>query len=235
MAETKTAATTAAAEPNSNDPLRVYLRKMGTVPLLTREGEVELAKRIEEGTNTVRDSLFDSPVVVDELTLMQEKLSENRLRARELLNVEADDDTFDEETASNSLVEQIEKIKRTARRRAPLVKERIGASDDRSAKIDKSVKKLKTDLYKLLKALNFNKRAIDRMAQSLKNKAMQPFSEDLGISHEEYTELRGHAKVVRQGERRAQRGERNEVRQIGGRPQGRAEPARKCGGNAGSR
>src|SRR6478736_7082261 len=72
-------------EPNSNDPLRVYLRKMGTVPLLTREGEVELAKRIEEGTNAVRDALFSSSVVIEELTRMGEQLAESRLRARELL------------------------------------------------------------------------------------------------------------------------------------------------------
>src|SRR6187431_653173 len=117
-------------EPNSNDPLRVYLRKMGTVPLLTREGEVELAKRIEEGTNAVRDALFESNVVIDELTVIQEKLQENRLRARELLNVEADDDTFDEEAASASLVEQIEKIKRASRRRAPLQKEKLETTDE---------------------------------------------------------------------------------------------------------
>ena len=109
------------AEPNSNDPLRVYLRKMGTVPLLTREGEVELAKRIEEGTNAVRDALFASNVVIEELTRMGEQLAENRLRARELLNVEADDDSFDEEAACNLLIEQIDKIKRAAKRRGPLI------------------------------------------------------------------------------------------------------------------
>jgi RNA polymerase primary sigma factor len=192
-------------EPNSNDPLRVYLRKMGTVPLLTREGEVELAKRIEEGTNAVRDALFDSQVAIDELVTIQERLQENRLRARELLNVEADDDTFDEETASAQLVEQIEKIKRTARRRGQLEKEVWSGDELRKSKADKSLKKLKSDVYKLLLQLNFNKRAIDKMAQALKHKAMLEPSEDNGIGIDEHKELRTHAKTIRSGERRAQR------------------------------
>ncbi|HSC85658.1 MAG TPA: RNA polymerase sigma factor RpoD [Polyangiaceae bacterium] len=193
-------------EPNSNDPLRVYLRKMGTVPLLTREGEVELAKRIEEGTNAVRDALFESSVVIDELTVIQEKLQENRLRARELLNVEADDDTFDEEAAAATLVEQIEKIKRAARRRGPLQKEKLETTDEaKGPKVEKSLQKLQADLYKLMLDLNFNKRAIDKMAQALKAKAMVSPSVDNDVSPEEHAHLRKLSKIVGSGERRAQR------------------------------
>ena len=47
----------------TNDPVRMYLREMGTVPLLTREGEIELARRIERGQKGVRKSLSRSPVV----------------------------------------------------------------------------------------------------------------------------------------------------------------------------
>jgi RNA polymerase primary sigma factor len=205
MAQTESTAPASTVESNSNDPLRVYLRKMGTVPLLTREGEVDLAKRIEEGTNKVRDALFESNVVVDELTIIGEKLAENRMRARELLNVEADDDSFDEEVASASLVEQIEKIKRTARRRFPLQKERIGADESRMAKIDKSLKKIQSDLYKLLLALNFNKRALDRMAQQLKARSLIAPTPDNEVTEEEYRELGRLAKIVRQGERKAQK------------------------------
>jgi len=178
---------------------------MGTVPLLTREGEVDLAKRIEEGTNKVRDALFESSVVIDELAIVAEKLSESRMRARELLNVEADDDSFDEEVASASLVEQIEKIKRTARRRAPLLKERLTADEERTSKIEKSLKKLQNDLYKLLMALNFNKRALDRMAQQLKARSLIAPSPDNEVTEEDYQELGRLSKLVRQGERKAQR------------------------------
>src|SRR5690606_25917067 len=123
-------------------------------PLLTREGEVELAKRIEEGTNAVRDALFSSTVIIDELTRTSEQLQENRVRARELLNVEADDDSFDEEAAANHLIEQIDKIKRVAKRRGPLPNGR--PADARQAKAH-------AELTKLLLDLNLNKRTIDKI------------------------------------------------------------------------
>ena len=52
----------------ANDPVRMYLREMGTVPLLTRDGEVEIAKRIERGQLTVLKVLSRSPVIVREIT-----------------------------------------------------------------------------------------------------------------------------------------------------------------------
>ncbi|MDA2927306.1 RNA polymerase sigma factor RpoD, partial [Acidobacteria bacterium AH-259-G07] len=58
---------TAQSLEKTNDPVRMYLREMGTVPLLTREGEVEIAKRIEKGQRTVIKALSRSPVVVAEI------------------------------------------------------------------------------------------------------------------------------------------------------------------------
>ena len=51
----------------TNDPVRMYLREMGTVPLLTREGEVEIAKRIERGQLNVLKTLSRSPIVIQAL------------------------------------------------------------------------------------------------------------------------------------------------------------------------
>jgi RNA polymerase primary sigma factor len=55
----------------TNDPVRMYLREMGTVPLLTREGEVEIAKRIERGQNRVLKALSRSPIVIRELLALR--------------------------------------------------------------------------------------------------------------------------------------------------------------------
>src|SRR5215468_2442883 len=58
----------------TNDPVRMYLREMGTVPLLTREGEIELAKRIERGQNAVRKALSRSPLVIQEILALEQRI-----------------------------------------------------------------------------------------------------------------------------------------------------------------
>ena len=63
----------------TNDPVRMYLREMGTVPLLTREGEVEIAKRIERGQNNVMKAMSRSPIIIREIHKLGEELkSEGR-------------------------------------------------------------------------------------------------------------------------------------------------------------
>ena len=64
----------AAALEKTNDPVRMYLREMGTVPLLTREGEVEIAKRIERGQNNVLKAISRSPIVIQELLTVAKDL-----------------------------------------------------------------------------------------------------------------------------------------------------------------
>ena len=69
----------------SNDPVRLYLRKMGSVSLLTREGEVEIAKRIEEGEKEVMRAVLDCKVAVNHLLDIGPRLKEGKLRIREVL------------------------------------------------------------------------------------------------------------------------------------------------------
>ncbi|HLH18200.1 MAG TPA: RNA polymerase sigma factor RpoD [Bryobacteraceae bacterium] len=70
-----------------NDPVRMYLREMGTVPLLTREGEVEIARRIERGQNTVLKSLSRAPLVIQEIISMAEQMGRNTLSARDVIQI----------------------------------------------------------------------------------------------------------------------------------------------------
>src|SRR5215471_11364565 len=69
----------------SNDPVRLYLRKMGSVSLLTREGEVEIAKRIEEGEKEVLRAVLASKVAVAEILDISNKLRSGKLRIREVV------------------------------------------------------------------------------------------------------------------------------------------------------
>jgi RNA polymerase primary sigma factor len=69
----------------TNDPVRMYLREMGTVPLLTREGEIELAKRIERGQNAVRKSLSRSALITREIVSLGEELLSGNVTVRDVL------------------------------------------------------------------------------------------------------------------------------------------------------
>ncbi len=69
----------------TNDPVRMYLREMGTVPLLTREGEVAIAKRIEKGRKVVLKVLSRSPVVVNEIMRYGEALDQGNLNIKALV------------------------------------------------------------------------------------------------------------------------------------------------------
>ena len=71
----------------TNDPVRMYLREMGTVPLLTREGEIELAKRIERGQGAVRKALSRSARVIREILALEPEIARDPFVVRDLLNM----------------------------------------------------------------------------------------------------------------------------------------------------
>jgi RNA polymerase primary sigma factor len=82
----------------TNDPVRMYLREMGTVPLLTREGEVEIAKRIERGQLRVMKALARSPIVIREIVALGEDLKRGVRNVKEVV-------VFDEEELTEDVVQ----------------------------------------------------------------------------------------------------------------------------------
>jgi RNA polymerase primary sigma factor len=69
----------------TNDPVRMYLREMGTVPLLTREGEVEIAKRIERGKKAVMRVITRTPMAAQEVARLAERLAAGELTVRDVV------------------------------------------------------------------------------------------------------------------------------------------------------
>ncbi len=67
--------------------MRLYLREMGAVPLLTRDGEVEIARRIERGQSTVLKSLSRAPLAIQEIIAMNEEMAKEILSARDVLQI----------------------------------------------------------------------------------------------------------------------------------------------------
>ncbi len=95
----------------TNDPVRMYLREMGTVPLLTREGEVEIAKRIERGQLRVMKAISRSPIVIREIIGLGEDLRRGVRNIKEVV-------TFDEEELTEEILQARVKRHRRPHRRS---------------------------------------------------------------------------------------------------------------------
>ncbi|HET7752939.1 MAG TPA: RNA polymerase sigma factor region1.1 domain-containing protein, partial [Anaeromyxobacteraceae bacterium] len=89
----------------SNDPVRMYLRKMGSVSLLTREGEVEIAKRIEEGEKEVFAAVLSSSIAIKEILDVGERLRKGKIRVREIIKDAGEENPEREEEESDADVE----------------------------------------------------------------------------------------------------------------------------------
>ncbi|MGD0894035.1 MAG: RNA polymerase sigma factor RpoD [Terracidiphilus sp.] len=110
----------------TNDPVRMYLREMGTVPLLTREGEVEIAKRIERGQLRVLKAISRSPIVIREIVALGEDLKRGVRNVKEVV-------VFDEEELTEEVVQT--RVKATVVRIDALVKhqKKIQALEEKQA------------------------------------------------------------------------------------------------------
>ena len=109
----------------TNDPVRMYLREMGTVPLLTREGEVEIAKRIERGQIRVMKAISRSPIVIREIVALGEDLRRGVRNIKEVV-------TFDEEELTEEILQA--RVRQTVGRIDVIVKhqKKVQALDEKA-------------------------------------------------------------------------------------------------------
>ncbi len=92
----------------SNDPVRMYLRKMGSVSLLTREGEVEIAKRIEEGEKEVLAAVLSSSIAIREILELGERLKKGKIRVREIVKDAGDEQQAEREEEAEEETAEVE-------------------------------------------------------------------------------------------------------------------------------
>jgi len=101
------------AASKTTDPVRMYLRKMGSVSLLTREGEVEIAKRIEEGEKDVIRAVLESPLAMSEIQDLADRLRKSKIRVTEVLrDFDEELGERDEDKATERVIQLIEKIRK---------------------------------------------------------------------------------------------------------------------------
>jgi len=156
---------TAGALEKTNDPVRMYLREMGTVPLLTREGEVEIAKRIERGQNSVLKAISRSPIVIQEILSVSKEIRNGGTSIKEIVVFN------DDELTEDSILERLEEL---------------FATTDEIGKLFRKVQLLQTKLAKLPRT----ERAVkaDKAHGKSKSKAKRPVK--AGGVNREYRKVR---------------------------------------------
>ncbi len=191
----------------SNDPVRMYLRKMGSVALLTREREVEIAKRIEEGELEVLEAILDSPVAVQEIVTVGERLRLHKIRVKDVIrDGEEDDQDFDEEEADRWLIRLIDKVKRLDKKRSGLDKERQDASPGKVEELSKELAAVKQDMVDTLQEMRLSKKIVERMVSKLKRIYEQLGNKDYVEEHKiNVAATRSTFDAIRRGERKAER------------------------------
>ena len=153
------------------DPVKMYLREMGMVCLLTREGEVEIAKRIEQGEQEVIDAIIATPVGVREILGLREKIAQNRLRIRDVLK-HLDEELSSEEEAREQakllcLLEEVQGLDEGNRQLEEQTQSALDKAE-RHAR-DELTRANKEKISQLLKNLRLEKRQIDRIVSKLRH------------------------------------------------------------------
>ena len=156
----------------SKDPVRMYLREMGGVPLLDRQGETEIARRLEHGERLIYAALSEHPLHLQELLRLSKLARKHKGVPRKLIDTEPDE-TLDEKTnerIAEDLVmfrrigtydREIKKLRKTQSRRSP--------TGNRFQEIDREIDQLMAKLAEEIRTLGFTPEDRDQLVDSLKN------------------------------------------------------------------
>jgi RNA polymerase primary sigma factor len=150
----------------ATDPVRMYLREMGSVSLLTREGEVEIAKKIESGKREVLSVVLNCPMAVKEIINLGNAIKAGKLEIREVTNEIDEEETSleEEQIQKKRVLELIDRIRRIDDGIRRLLKKK-----ERSrSKIQEQVRKKQAEILECFKQMNLRDSQINRIVQKMK-------------------------------------------------------------------
>jgi RNA polymerase primary sigma factor len=156
----------------TSDPVRMYLREMGSVSLLTREGEVEIAKRIEEGERDVAGVILNTPITLKEMVLLGDRLRKFQINgsdiSKEVEEEELEDD--EEDHQRNRLLEIMDEIRDIDIKMDAIIAEEDAETltAETAAGLIEEKNALKLRLAELVKSLRLKDRHIEKISLRLK-------------------------------------------------------------------
>jgi RNA polymerase primary sigma factor len=155
----------------TNDPVRMYLRKMGSVSLLTREGEVEIAKRIEDGERRVLQVVLNSSVAIEEILQLGDKLRKQKIRVKEVVkDADEEDAEFDEQWHIDRVCKVIDKVRRLWKEQEKVGEKLLAkaVAEPTRKRYKKQISDFKQEILDALAEMRLNKKQIDKIVLKLK-------------------------------------------------------------------
>jgi RNA polymerase primary sigma factor len=155
----------------TNDPVRMYLREMGTVPLLSREGEVEIAKRIEHGQKVVLKALSRTPLVVREILSIGDRLKKSLLHIREVVAFNEDEITDERlEERKEGVLDIIESIRKDERSAGRIQEKMFGVrkASPQYKKLGLKLARYRVHIIQKVRALELNGSQHDHLVAVIK-------------------------------------------------------------------
>ncbi len=155
----------AEADARVTDPVKMYLREMGQVSLLTREGEVEIAKRIERGEQLVITAILETSVGFEELSELRKKLESNEIRVKEVVkDADEDDENYVESPQRrDQIISMIKEIERKAqnytRQFRKVATEKKTADKARQVKMQADLVRRKMEIADMFRGLRLDQPA----------------------------------------------------------------------------
>lgn len=156
-----------------NDPVKMYLHEMGCVSLLTREGEVEIAKRIEQGEQQVFSVIIGCPVTIKEVVALGDKLRKGTIRLKEVIRGLEDEDLVDGDDSSQVervlqfIVEMEDHDRKTQALHKKLLELGEDTGEDVTGPIAEELELYRGKVVDYLKSINLNNNMIEHIAGKL--------------------------------------------------------------------
>ena len=154
---------------STDDPVRMYLREMGSIELLTREGEVDVAKKIEDGQLELIEIFSNSDLIIQYLIDLNKRLKTYKIRARQVVSGLDDDDNVieDEEVATRKLIDVLELLKKHFEK-VKRVENRLGSSRNKKKDLDE-IEIQRKACREIICGINFNSRQLELMCMEMFN------------------------------------------------------------------
>ncbi|MDF0652146.1 MAG: RNA polymerase sigma factor RpoD [Nitrospira sp. LK265] len=168
----------------TDDPVRLYLKEMGSVALLSREGEIEIAKRIEEGKNDIASVIYGMPMTIEFVLALRDQLKNAKIDVREIVPVQETEEDFEEdqppverdyEELRVKTLESLNAVRKVSLALKAMAEKgkHLGGDPVKQKKFKKQFDAIRQQVVNKIESVNLHGVLKDRMVQRVRDLAVQ--------------------------------------------------------------